>query len=189
MRILSGILKGRCFYMPYGIRPTLDVLRKSLFDSLGQDLEGVSFLDLFAGSGSVGFEAFSRGANNVIWVEKDPKCIQVIEENLIALAPPAMERKGSFLNVIRSDAFAAIKALSQEEKKFDIVFVDPPYSRELAKKALKTLCCYDILHPNSFIIFQHDKREVLPDQEGPLSLWKRKKFGTSFLSFYKGKSS
>jgi 16S rRNA G966 N2-methylase RsmD len=87
--------------------------------------------------------------------------------------------------VLRSDAFAAIKAFAQEGKTFDVVFIDPPYSRELAKKALKTLCGYDILHPNSFVIFQHEKREVLPEKEGRLSLLKERKYGASFLTIYR----
>jgi len=185
MRILSGSLKGRNFYMPHGIRPTSDIIRKSLFDTLGQDLDGVSFLDLFAGSGAVGLEALSRGAKDVFWVEKDYKRARLIEENLMSLASPASERKGSYLDVICSDAFAAIKTFAREKRRFDVVFIDPPYSRELAKKALKTLCGYDILQPNSIVVFQHEKREVLPDCEGPLSLFKRRKYGASFLTIYR----
>ncbi len=188
MKILSGFLRGRHFYMPYGIRPTLDVIRKSLFDTLGQDMDGVSFLDLFGGSGSVGLEAMSRGAQSVVWVEKDPKCVKVIEENLVSLAPVHLDKRVTSFDVIRSDAFAAIKAFTRQGKKFHVVFVDPPYSRELAKKALKTLYAHDILHPNSFVIFQHDKREVLPEAHGTLSLFKQKKYGTSLLTFYQGTS-
>ena len=184
MKIISGLLKGRRFYMPYGIRPTSDIIRKSLFDTLGQDLEGISFLDLFAGSGAVGLEALSRGAKDVFWVEKDFRRARLIEENLMSLASPAHERKGSYLDVIHCDAFAAIKIFAREQRRFDIIFVDPPYSRELAKKSLKTLCGYDILQPNSVVVFQHEKREVLPDCEGPLSLLKRRKYGASFLTFY-----
>lgn len=184
MRILSGVFKGRYFYMPYGIRPTSDIIRKSVFDTLGQSLEGVSFLDLFAGSGAMGLEALSRGAKRVIWVEKERKCIQVIEENMMLLISPAIGQKQSSLDVVRLDAFAAMKNFHKLNHRFDIIFIDPPYSRELAKKALKTLCAYDILHPNSYVVVQHAKREVLPEELKPLSVWKRKKYGASYLTFY-----
>jgi len=72
MKIIGGIYKGRNFYMPAGIRPTQTIARKALFDILGQDMEGVTFVDLFAGSGAIGLEAISCGAEKVIFVEKRP---------------------------------------------------------------------------------------------------------------------
>ena len=170
--------------MPFGIRPTTDMIRKSLFDFLGPDIEGMDFLDLFSGSGAVGLEAISRGAKNITFVEKDPKCASVIEENLMLLELPARERADRYFEVENSDSFAAIKAFAAEKKKFDIIFIDPPYGRELAKKALKTLCAYDIVKPNSLVIFQHEKREALPQTQGRFSIIRTRKFGTSFLTIY-----
>ena len=86
MKIIGGKHRGKNFYMPFGIRPTQSITRKALFDILGQDLEGVTMLDLFAGSGAVGLEAISRGAKKVILVEKDPKCADVINENIRILS-------------------------------------------------------------------------------------------------------
>ena len=171
--------------MPHGIRPTSDIIRKSLFDFLGQNLEGLSFLDIFAGSGAMGLEAFSRGAKEVVFVEKDFKNFRVIEENLQILEPSFQERKGRRLDTIRLDAFAAIKQFAKKKKRFDILFIDPPYSRELAKKALKTICAYDIVQPNSLVIFQHVKREVLPEKQERFSMIKKRKYGASFLTIYR----
>ena len=185
MKILSGRLKGRNFYMPYGIRPTSDVIRKSLFDILGPDIEGVDFLDLFSGSGAVGLEAISRGAKNITFVEKDPKHVSVIEENLVLLELPLEERKERYFLVEKGDAFAVIKSLHAKGKRFDTVFVDPPYSRELAKKALKTLCAYDIVKPNSLVIFQHEKREALPQAQGRFSIERVRTFGASLLTMFR----
>jgi len=185
MKILSGRLKGRNFYMPFGIRPTSDLIRKSLFDILGSDIEGVDFLDIFSGSGAVGLEAISRGAKNVTFVEKDPKHVDVIEENLVLLEIPYGERKDRYFEVKKGDAFAMIKILHAQGKLYDIVFVDPPYSRELAKKALKTLCAYDIVKPNSLVIFQHEKREALPQAQGRFSVERVRKFGSSWLTIYR----
>ena len=185
MKILSGRLKGRNFYMPFGIRPTSDVIRKSLFDLLGPLIEGADFLDLFSGSGAIGLEAISRGAKNITFVEKDPKHVSVIEENLVLLELPLAERQDRYFTVEQGDAFALIKAFHAQGKRFDLVFVDPPYSRELAKKALKTLCAYDIVKPNSLVIFQHEKHEALPQAQGRFSIIRVKKFGTSLLTIYR----
>lgn len=171
--------------MPFGIRPTSDLIRKSAFDFLGEGIEGSDFLDLFAGSGAVGLEAISRGAKNVTFVEKEPKNISVIEENLVLLELPLAEREDRYFDVKKLDVFAAIKELSVEKKKFDIIFIDPPYDRELARKTLKTLCAYDIVKPTSLVIFQHEKNEALPPEQGRFSIIRERKFGASYLTVYK----
>lgn len=185
MKILSGRLKGKNFYMPFGIRPTSDLIRKSVFDSLGEGIEGVDFVDLFAGSGAMGLEAISRGAKNVTFVEKEPKNISVIEENLVLLELPLAEREDRYFDVKKLDVFAAIKEFAVEKKEFDIIFVDPPYDRELARKTLKTLCAYDIVKPTSLVIFQHEKNEALPQEQGPFAIIRQRKFGASYLTVYK----
>jgi 16S rRNA (guanine966-N2)-methyltransferase len=183
MRIIGGKFKGRNFYMPLGVRPTQNVVRKSLFDSLGQDLSGSSFLELFAGSGAVGFEAFSRGAAPVILVEHDLKCVRVIGENREILGVDELENGHEF-HVLHEDSFVAVKQFSRAGRIFDVVFLDPPYDQELAKKALKTLGAYVILHANSRLIIEHDKREILPEETGRIHLLKRKKYGSKILSIY-----
>jgi len=85
LKVLGGKLKGRNFFMPAGIRPTQSITRKALFDMIGHDQSGVKFLDLFAGSGAVGIEAYSLGAEKVVMVERSPKCLSTIRENLSIL--------------------------------------------------------------------------------------------------------
>ena len=187
MKIIGGMFRGRNFFMPTGIRPTQDKTRKAIFDIIGQDLKGVSFLDLFAGSGAVGLEAISRQAKRVIFVEKDGRCVNVINENLSVLNISCCENGASPFLVIQMDTFAAIKQLNKRNEKFDFIFLDPPYGTDLTKKTLKTLGAYDILHPNSFIIIQHDKREILPESEGRFLRVKEKKYGNSLLSIFRGR--
>jgi len=184
MRIISGKYKGRTIKMPKGIRPTQDKVRKALFDILG-NIEGLSFLELFAGSGAVGLEALSQGAKEAVFVEKDRKCTEKIKENLSALGLvelPACRQAG---RVIELDVFKAIEQLNNQGRKFDIIFLDPPYYQELAKKALQTLSAYDILAPNGFVIIQHFKKDSLPEALGDLRLFKQAKYGDSVLSFYR----
>ena len=186
MKILGGYLQGRNFYMPKDIRPTPDRLRKSIFDTIGQDLSGLSFLDLFAGSGAVGLEAVSYRARHAVFVESNSLCAEVIHKNLEILKLTADE-SDAFCEVINSDCFFAIKQLHRKGERFNILFIDPPYRLDLAKKTLKTLEAYDILHPNCLVIVQHDKREILPEASGRILRVKEKKHGDSLLTIYKAK--
>ncbi|MCB9721422.1 MAG: 16S rRNA (guanine(966)-N(2))-methyltransferase RsmD [Candidatus Omnitrophica bacterium] len=177
MKIISGQYKGRNFYRPDGIRPAQGYVVKSLFDTLGQDLEGLVFLDLFAGSGAVGMEALSRGARHCTFVERDRRCVKVISQNATLLGIEAY-------SLIAGDVFANIKTFAAQEDRFDIIFCDPPYERDMAKKSLKTLGAYDILQPASIVIFKHEQHEILPSQNGRLVRFKEKKYGATLLSFY-----
>jgi len=185
MKIIGGKYKGRNFYMPAGISPTQNIVRKAVFDILGHDLSGLNFLDLFAGSGAVGLEAISRGADRTVFVEKDTRCSEIIGDNIAVLGiMRELEEKRSLYELVNADGFASIKMFFRQNVKFDVVFADPPYGRGLAKKTLKTLCSYDILHPNSLLFIQHEIKECLPDFQGRFILFRRKRYGMSMLSLY-----
>jgi len=184
--------------MPYGIRPTANLTRKAIFDIVGHDLSGQEAIDLFAGSGAVGLEALSRGAARVVFVESSPKCFEVIQANIRLLFPQSLPGSGDTValcprntrdaagraELLNSDAFAAVKSLARQGRKFDLVFLDPPYGADLVKKILKTLSAYDIFKPNSFLIIEHGKHENLPEKEGRFSLLTHRKYGISFLGVY-----
>ena len=176
--------------MPKGIRPTQGLVRKALFDILG-DIEGLSFLELFAGSGAVGFEAVSRGVQDLTLVEYNRSCLMAIRKNIESLKPKACD-------LYPKEAGDAIEAFHKEKRKFDIIFLDPPYYRpprrrrgysqshkEMSKKILQMLGAYDILAPNGFVVVQHFKKEQLPKESGKLSLIKESRYGDTILSFYK----
>jgi len=177
MKILGGKYKGRNFYMPAGIRPTQNVLRAAIFDLLGHDLSGMSFLELFAGSGAVGLEAISRGAQEVIMVEHNDLNAKTIRENGELLG---IDLGGKF-SLIHADAFATLKRLSQEHGPFDIVFFDPPYGRKLAKKTLKLLECHDILHAQSLVLAQGEVSEKL-DIPKAFTVLTQRRYGSSYLT-------
>ena len=179
MRIISGKYKGRLIKFPKSIRPTQGLVRKALFDILG-DIQGLSFLELFAGSGAVGFEALSQGAKQVVFVENNSDCIKALKNNFTYLLPATCY-------LLPLDVFMAIKKLSKDKKQFDIIFLDPPYYKEVSKKTLQTLSVYDILAPNGFIIVQHFKKDILPTTLGELTLFKQAAYGDTVLSFYKKK--
>lgn len=184
MKIIAGTLKGKNFYMPSGIRPTQDVVRKAIFDTIGNDLKGFSLLDLFAGSGAVGLEAISRGAQKVIFIEKNMHCADTINENLKALGADQHDYGEYAYFVMNADAFAAAKGLHRRKETFDIIFADPPFGADLAKKILKDLVGYDIVHRNSLLIIQHEKREILPESSGRFLRVRERKYGSSRISIY-----
>lgn len=177
MKILGGKYKGRNFYMPAGIRPTQNILRAAIFDLLGHDLSGMSFLELFAGSGAVGMEAISRGANEAVMVEHNDLNARTIMENCELLG---IDLGGNF-SLIQADAFTSVKRLSEEAKRFDIVFLDPPYGRKLAKKTLKQLSSRDILHAQSYVLVQTQVSEKFEIPENFKVLTQRR-YGSSHLT-------
>lgn len=183
MKILTGQFRGRNIYMPAEIRPTQNITRKATFDLIGHDLSGMTFLDLFAGSGAVGLEALSLGAKKVTFVERMPVCLATIEENLrffFGNSPNLL--KQSTYEIIDRDCQAAIKEFSRQKKIFDIVFFDPPYDQGLVKKTLKTLMAYDIVNPVSLVIVQHSYLESLPDFQERFSLIRHRKYGKTYLA-------
>ena len=180
MRIISGQHKGRALKAPAGIRPTEDRVKKAFFDII--DVADADFCELFAGSGAVGFEALSHGAKSVIFVEKDRQCVRILEANLKGLNKT---EAGIRAEVFSMDAQEAIHLLFKKGRKFDILFLDPPYSAGLAEKSLQSLEAYDILNPSGFVCVQHFKKNLLPQDFGAFQLWRQAQYGDTVLSFYK----
>ena len=179
MRITTGKYRNRKIYFPRGIRPTQDKVRKAIFDILG-DIEGLTLLELYAGSGAVGFEALSRGVGELTMVECDRNSVLAIKKNIALL-------KASPCSLHYIEAQKAIKLLAQNKKSFDIIFFDPPYHLEMVKKILQTLEGYDILAPNGLIVVQHSKAELLPKDSLKFSLIKEAKYGDTWLSIFRKK--
>ena len=176
MRIISGKFKGRIINAPKHIRPTQDNVKKGLFDILG-DMQGLSFLELYAGSGSVGIEALSLGAGEAVFVEQDRACVKQLKENLAFLGLPDE-------GIIPLDVAQGVEIIRKRGKIFDVIFLDPPYYKEIAKKTLQILEACDILGARGFIIIQHFKKDILPETTGKLSLFRQVKYGDTVLSFY-----
>jgi 16S rRNA (guanine966-N2)-methyltransferase len=183
MHIISGIYKGMVLKAPAGIRPTEDRVRKALFDIMG-DISGLSVLELFAGSGSVGLEAISHGAASVVFVEKDRNCSLIIDENVghvVSRSSP----DGIKVTVLTADAMEGVERLSKQHRRFDIIFADPPYYKGLSEKILQSVVEYDILdNISGFLIIQHFKKDPLPSKQGNLVLFKQSRYGDSVLSFF-----
>ncbi len=131
VRIIGGQYRRRLLDFPggTGLRPTPDRVRETVFNWLGQDLPGWTCLDLFAGSGALGFEAASRGAGRVIMIERDAKATGALEKNRSALGATTVD-------ILRVDALAW---LAHNRETFDLIFVDPPFDSGLAATVLAEL--------------------------------------------------
>ena len=169
MRVISGLLKGAKLHTlsSFDIRPTTDRVKEGIFSSVQFQLQNANVLDLFAGSGQLGIEALSRGAAHCVFVDSDPKAIEVIKRNISNLK---LHDKST---VILSDVFAYLK---KETQKFDIIFADPPYKKKILNKTLKAL--EGKLSPNSVVLCEHEKdSEKIYEKISNLSLYKIYKYG------------
>lgn len=179
MRIIAGLYKGRILKAPKldDVRPTQDRIKEAMFEIIKPHIAGSDVLELFSGTGSLGIEALSRGADTVTFVERHPLCLKTIEENLDLLginAPTA--------SVVRSDVFKALKDFTVKGKKFGIIIADPPYGMGHIRKLLIKLNTYDIFKKPFLIVIEHSKRDSIPEKEGKIILLKQYKYGDTVLS-------
>jgi len=180
MRIITGKYKGKFLKVPRlgSLRPTREMVRKAIFDVLGDFTNSKSVLDLFSGSGALGLESLSAGAKNVIFVEKNRISLKAVRDNINVLGVRDSCR------VIPRDVFAGLAVLKKRKLKFQIVFADPPYEGNLAKKSLLEISNCDILLAPAIIVIEHYKKNELPETAGKLRCWQIKKYGDTFVSFY-----
>lgn len=180
MRIVSGSRKSIPLKALPGdtTRPTTDKVKESLFNILGQFLDGEHVLDLFAGSGGLGLEALSRGAEHTVFVEKNRKAVQVLEENI---------EKTKFkdeVTVLKMDARVAVQQLIDERKPFDLIFLDPPYAQTKLYSLGEDLIQGNILSPKGIIICEHPK-DVSVDLFIPSAVcFRTEQYGSLAISFF-----
>lgn len=179
MRIIGGEFRSRHLVFPKTkkTRPMTDRAKETIFNVLGESVSGATVLDLFAGSGSLGLEALSRGAAEVTFVEKGAWGIKSIQENLSRLGV----REG--VRLIRTDAFRAISRLEGRGKNLTLIFLDPPYSKGLVKKLLNRLERSDIVTPFTRLILHHSRQESLPETLEKLRVLREIRIGQACLSF------
>lgn len=181
MRIVGGIYKSRLIAMPKGveIRPTQDKVREAIFNILG-DVTGKAVLELFAGSGAFGIEAISRGAKSATFIDNDFHCVRTIKANLETLGVDS-----SKYDIIKADALIAPSRLAADGKKFDIVFLDPPYYKDMAKKCLIKIDYYDILSPIALVLAEHFKKDALDAQLKGLLFVDERRYGDTLITIFR----
>ena len=184
MRIIGGEFKGRRLLVPGGrkIRPTSDRVREAIFDILGPTWNFQRVLDLFAGTGSLGLEALSRGIPEAVFVEQGKGALTILRGNVKALS------LRSRVWVLPLTVKRGLAVLGEKEEAFDLIFMDPPYGKGLVSKTLEEIVRRGIITPTAVIVAEHSPREeTLP----PLSLVlsQQRRYGDTALSFFQVESA
>lgn len=182
MRVIAGKARGKRLKAPPGdnTRPVTDMIKEALFNVWGESIQGAVFLDLFAGSGSMGIEALSRGARNVIFIDNNARAVGIIKENL----QNCNFNEG--FEVHRNDVFRAINILQNRGTKFDLIYVDPPFTNEaIFDKVIKILDEAQILGQNGTLVIRTYKKKTLPVSLSHLSKYRSKDYGESVLHYYR----
>jgi 16S rRNA (guanine966-N2)-methyltransferase len=176
MRITGGTSKGRNLKVPAGsrVRPTSDKVKQALFNILGEKVNKSAFLDLFAGAGGIGIEALSRGAERVVFVDDARDSLHVIRKNIELIG---FSKRAAIVGA------KAEKYLKKVSERFDIVFLDPPYTHE-QEPVLNLIAESGILEPDAIVVAEHFKKQPSPKQAGALMLSREAVYGDTVLAFY-----
>lgn len=179
MRIISGKYKGHSLvsFQADHIRPTTDRVKESQFNILQQSIDGARVLDLFAGTGNLGLEAISRGASEVIFVEKNRKSIEIIEKNIAKLKITEPYK------IIQKDVILYLK--TYEGAPFDIIFVDPPFTEKMAHDVMEVTAESKAFAPHTILTIESGRRERIEDKYPSIVRYDVREFGDKTLSFYK----
>ena len=184
MRIISGKNRGTKLYTLDGLdtRPTLDRVKEPLFSILNFDIAESVVLDLFAGSGALGLESISRGAEEAVLCASSKKAVHIIEQNVEKLSAK------SKVKILNTDYLNALEILKKQNYKFDIVFLDPPYQTEFSEKASQKIVEYNLLNENGIIVIETDRKKEVTYNINKLDLfdiYDERKYGRAELIFLK----
>ena len=176
MRVITGSARGRRLRELEGLetRPTTGKVKEALFSVIQFDIEGRRVLDLFAGTGQLGIEALSRGAESAVFVERRKDALQAVRENLEACGFSDRAR------LVNGDAMSYLKS----GEKFDLIFLDPPYASGLLVKALEDIAAFDICREHGIIVAESAVETELPALAPPYALYRQYRYGKIKLSVY-----
>lgn len=181
MRVIAGTAKGHPLIAPKGMdtRPITARIKEALFSIWQMRIAGSRFLDLFAGSGSIGIEALSRGAKKVVFVEQSQKAIEIIRRNLAACHLEAG------YEIYRDDVFRRLPRLTEAEDVFDLIYLDPPFTvKGIFVPVMEALSNAAILAHNGIVAIRTPREMELPDRIINLTKTKLKQYGISCVHFF-----
>lgn len=182
MRVIAGKAKGRMLIAPEGLntRPIMAKMKEALFSMWQFNIAGADFLDLFAGSGSMGIEAISRGARRAVFVELDRNAINVIKKNIETC------KFNENAVVYQDDVFKRVKWLQANKQTFDIIYMDPPFTvDEIFHPVLEAVADAQILREDGVLAIRTVKEKEMPEVVGNLTKYKLKVYGISAIHFYR----
>lgn len=179
VRIISGSLKGKKLQTVRGrqVRPTADRLRESIFNILSSRVHEAIVLDLFAGTGALGIEAVSRGAEYAVFIDNSPGALAVIARNIEACAYSRPTK------VIKWDISKNLNCIKSSSRPFNLIFIDPPYNRNLIKPALRSLYRSNSLAKGACVVIEHAATEPIPANLEAFEIDHQRKYGKTLVSF------
>lgn len=177
MRVVSGKYGGRPLKTLDGktTRPTTDKVKGAIFNMIGPYFDGGRVLDLYAGSGSLGIEAVSRGMESAVLVEKDRRAQAIVAENI------AMTKEEARFELLKMESSRALEQLTGQ---FDLVLLDPPYAKEQIIADIDKMAERKLLSEDIMVVCETDKSVDLPEEIADLGIWKQKIYGISKVTVY-----
>ncbi|VEN73655.1 16S rRNA (Guanine(966)-N(2))-methyltransferase RsmD [Candidatus Desulfarcum epimagneticum] len=179
IRIIGGRRKGKKLRpVPGGyIRPTSNRLRETIFNVIADWVPGAAALDMFAGTGALGIEALSRGARLCVFIDQDPRSLDLVRENLRSCG---FEKEA---RLIRLDIARRLSRVKNASPAFDLVFMDPPYERDRVNPALTSLAESRCLAPDAIVVVEHSPAEPIWEESPDFEVFKSKRQGRNVASF------
>lgn len=180
MRVIAGEAKGRTLKAVPGMntRPTTDKVKEAIFSMIGPYFDGGMALDLFAGTGGLGIEAWSRGIERTVFIDREKISIDIIRHNV------QTANMGSAAEIYRNDAERALKALARRGQRFRLVFLDPPYKMITMDSLMAQLMENELLEPDAIIVVEHDASHRYPEQMEHFDQLKYAKYGDTAVTIY-----
>lgn len=181
MRIISGVARGRKILSPESseTRPTLDRIKESMFNIIQNKVYDSVVADIFSGTGSLGLEAASRGAKMTYLVDKSPSAFSFLKKNIENL------KFDSVCKALNMDAYSALEKLHKDGVKLDVLFVDPPYLKNLIPQAIKIVAERDLLSEDGIIVTKIDTSEDIFEGYENIKLYDKRKYGNTTVCFYR----
>ena len=183
MRIVAGTAKGRALAGPKTtskhIRPTADRVRETIFNVLGQWLEGQAVLDLYAGTGALGLESLSRGASKVVLVDSDREALALCRTNTDTLGFTKQ------VEILSQPVERSLATLGRRGDKFELVFADPPYAARVVETVLEGLAHHGVVAPGGTVVIEHDKREAAPQAHAGFEQVDQRRFGDTLVTLFR----
>jgi 16S rRNA (guanine(966)-N(2))-methyltransferase RsmD len=180
MRIITGKARGLHLTVPknYDVRPTADRVKESLFNILGAKVQGAAVLDLFAGTGNLGLESWSRGAGLIQFVDNNRNSLKLVRSNI------AKCRAEADCKVLKYDAEAAVDLLYRQNQRFDLIFVDPPYNKGWVQKVLRKLERSPLLTEDGWLIVEHSQHDdIAGSVPAGYGVFRSQHYGETVLTF------
>lgn len=180
MRIIAGKARGRKILSPEGLgtRPTLDRVKESIFNIIQNNVRGSIVLDQFAGTGSLGLEAASRGAKECHLVDMGDDTFSKLKQNIIDL------KFEDFCTAHKGDSFKYLETFGKQGKVFDLIFIDPPYAKDMIPPSLELIKKYNLLSADGLIVTKIDSEEEICGGYEDIVLVKQRKYGNTTVCLY-----